>query len=648
MSAQIAFKNFESSSAGDSAASVGFINVSPATWQVTTQGPVGGTKAFGATVKTDQYAVLWNGTNPADQCIQYSYITQYLLGTYDWAPIPVLRSNSGRTTYYQIGFNCQGNAQIYKVIANSAVALGSTFTFSALTTGTAYTVKAEVQGQNPTVIRFKIWLASNSEPGTWTGTYSETSTSIASGSAGVYQGMTGTIPNLASVDNVYVGDAGITFPGPSTGTVTGASTANTGTSTTYTLTTDAAWTGTPTLTLSGSATGTITQFSAFAGATTGTASILWTGAGTATVNATFSDSLAAGSNVTTTVSSAPAVSPSTATISQGGTTTLTASGFTGGTVTWSSSNTGRATVNSSGVVTGQAHGQATAQTATITATGVSNPAQTATAAITVSAVAATVSPSSATVGVSGTQTFTASVTGTTNTAGTWSIQSGIGAINSSTGVYTAPGTTGSATVLFTSSADATNGTATAAVTVAVFFVTTSLAMFGAGYTGLSGTVGVTVKSLASNTLTTVQSRTTTGINESASGTGDYVYQYFGSVGTQYVFVWDTGGASPAYYTETLTAGFSVAAINGQTPPTNWGSMVITSGGAVSIDLTQAITDVQTATVGGALAGAWATSWGKVVKDVVNKLLGIWGPGNTTGSPSKLFTLDDGTNPTERY
>jgi len=67
----------------------------------------------------------------------------------------------------------------------------------------------------------------------------------------------------------------------------------------------------------------------------------------------------------------------------------------------------------------------------------------------------------------------------------------------------------------------------------------------------------------------------------------------------------------------------------------------------NLNLTQTVTDVQTATVGGALSGAWATAWGKIVKNVVAKTLGAWGPGNSSGTASKTFTLDDGTSPTSR-
>jgi hypothetical protein len=69
--------------------------------------------------------------------------------------------------------------------------------------------------------------------------------------------------------------------------------------------------------------------------------------------------------------------------------------------------------------------------------------------------------------------------------------------------------------------------------------------------------------------------------------------------------------------------------------------------AVQLDLTQAVPDARTATVGGALAGAWAVGWGKVVKDVVAKALQVWGPGNGTATPTATFTLDDGTSPTTR-
>ncbi len=70
MAAQIAFKNFDSSTAGDSAASVGFINVS-GTWQVTTTGEISSPNAFAPTATTQALQANWNGLNPNDQCHRF-------------------------------------------------------------------------------------------------------------------------------------------------------------------------------------------------------------------------------------------------------------------------------------------------------------------------------------------------------------------------------------------------------------------------------------------------------------------------------------------------------------------------------------------------------------------------------------------------
>lgn len=66
-----------------------------------------------------------------------------------------------------------------------------------------------------------------------------------------------------------------------------------------------------------------------------------------------------------------------------------------------------------------------------------------------------------------------------------------------------------------------------------------------------------------------------------------------------------------------------------------------------IDLAQPLVDVKTTTVGGALNAAWATGWGKVLIDVVGKLLKVWGAGNVSPSPTATFTLDNAASPTSR-
>lgn len=209
----------------------------------------------------------------------------------------------------------------------------------------------------------------------------------------------------------------------------------------------------------------------------------------------------------------PAVSPPSATINQLATQSLTASNFTGGAVTWSSSNPAAATVNSSGVVTGVAHGQATAQNSTITATGVSVPSETATSVITVRAVAVTVAPTTGSIGVNATLQVTPTVIGSTNTAVTWSVVSGGGSVNGS-GLYTAPATATTADVRATSTAD-TNRFADCTITVTLNRVIDIQAVYGSGFTGAS--IGTTIYNPDG---TIYQAHTTVGVNE-LSGTGIY-------------------------------------------------------------------------------------------------------------------------------
>ncbi len=186
----------------------------------------------------------------------------------------------------------------------------------------------------------------------------------------------------------------------------------------------------------------------------------------------------------------PSVSPSSVTIGIGNTTTITASDFTGGTVTWSSDNTAAATVNaSSGVVTGIAHHQSSDQTATITATGVSVPAETASCVVTVTKVDVSMSPTTATIALSTTQQLTSTVTGGTPTTKTWTVQSGGGSVDSS-GLYTAPGSATVAVVRSTSTAD-TSRYNEATITVEDVRTLISSAPYGAAYTG-DLTIGYTV------------------------------------------------------------------------------------------------------------------------------------------------------------
>lgn len=68
---------------------------------------------------------------------------------------------------------------------------------------------------------------------------------------------------------------------------------------------------------------------------------------------------------------------------------------------------------------------------------------------------------------------------------------------------------------------------------------------------------------------------------------------------------------------------------------------------VTLNLAQALPDAKSATVGGALAGGWTTAWGRASKDLVTRVLNLWGPGNATDTPSAVFSVDSALAPTER-
>lgn len=69
-------------------------------------------------------------------------------------------------------------------------------------------------------------------------------------------------------------------------------------------------------------------------------------------------------------------------------------------------------------------------------------------------------------------------------------------------------------------------------------------------------------------------------------------------------------------------------------------------GSVNLNLAQALADVKTATVGGALHGGWIAAFGKVVKDKANKLLKLFGIGSQSAALA-TFNLDNADDPTSR-
>jgi hypothetical protein len=65
-----------------------------------------------------------------------------------------------------------------------------------------------------------------------------------------------------------------------------------------------------------------------------------------------------------------------------------------------------------------------------------------------------------------------------------------------------------------------------------------------------------------------------------------------------------------------------------------------------IDLNQPLSDTAGATLGGAFVGAWASAFGNVVKNRVQKILRVFGPFSTV-TPVATFGLDDGNDPASR-
>ncbi|WP_406699230.1 hypothetical protein V5E97_10170 [Singulisphaera sp. Ch08] len=125
-------------------------------------------------------------------------------------------------------------------------------------------------------------------------------------------------------------------------------------------------------------------------------------------------------------------------------------------------------------------------------------------------------------------------------------------------------------------------------------------------------------------------------------TGD-AYALIGAAGAGLTALGDTRLANldAAISTRSTYAGGAVASV---TAAVTVGTNNDKSG--YSLNLSQALTDVKTATVGGALHGAWASAWGKMVKDVAGKTLKLFGY-NSQSVATVTFNLDDGTDPTSR-
>jgi hypothetical protein len=122
-------------------------------------------------------------------------------------------------------------------------------------------------------------------------------------------------------------------------------------------------------------------------------------------------------------------------------------------------------------------------------------------------------------------------------------------------------------------------------------------------------------------------RQTTGVEELLAGSGTYGAwitvpdDINGDPIRGCGLLWDTGETNPEFAADEINLAL--------------------------LDLAQPIIDDQSTTVGGALASSWAVGWGRVLKNLVAKTLGIFGPGNVSATPSRTFHLDQVVNPSER-
>lgn len=85
-----------------------------------------------------------------------------------------------------------------------------------------------------------------------------------------------------------------------------------------------------------------------------------------------------------------------------------------------------------------------------------------------------------------------------------------------------------------------------------------------GSTGLTGTIGVRISNLATDT--DFLARTTAGISEYPAGSGLYARSFTAptTLGT-YALIWDTGGATPVYAREDLVVTYSAPSGTGSGP-----------------------------------------------------------------------------------
>ena len=487
------------------------------------------------------------------------------------------------TITYTVSASCGTVFATYGVTVIAAPVSGAISGATSLCTGTTVTLSETVSG------------------GTWSSSATGTATVDASGNVG--GAASGIVTISYSVSN-FCGTATATYtdtvnPGPSAGTISGATSVCAGSSTTLT---DGAGSGT----WSSSATGIATVDSS--GNVTGVTS------GAATIS--YSVTSACGTAVATysfTVNPLPDAGTitGTSTICTGSSVALSTSGTSG---TWSSSATGTATVDVAGNVGGAAAGTAVISYTATTVCG------TATSTYTV-----TVNPGPSAGTITGTATVCAGATTTlsdTATGGTWT-----------------SGATGTATV-----DGSGNVGGVAAGTVAISYGITTAC--GTAYTTYSVTVNpLPVAGSVSGASSVCTGATTTVTDAAGGGTWSSSATAVATVDASGVVYGVTTGSTNIVYTVTNTCG-TVSASLSETVITAPTAGTISGGALVCFGASITLTD-------GVSGGAWTSSAaGTATVDAGGNVTGVSGGTvyitytvtNACGSAYTVDTLTVGVTP----
>ena len=321
-------------------------------------------------------------------------------------------------------------------------------------------------------------------------------------------------------------------------------------------------------------------------------------AGSATVRVT--DSLGNVSNSTVTINAALSISPTTQTVLISSVNTFTGSGGVSP-YTYSIPSGGGSINSSTGAYTAPAsNGSATIQVT-------DSLGNTATAAVTITTTLG-ISPSSVTLAVNNTRTFAA--TGGTSPF-TFSILSGGGTINSSSGLYTAPATSGSATVRVTDSLGAT-ANATVTINAALAISPSSQIVLISSTNTFTGSAGVSpyTYSIASGGGSINSS---TGAYTAPASNGSATIQVMDSLGntaSSAVTITTTLGITPSSVTLAVTNTQSFSATGGTGPFTfsvfSGGGSIVSSTGVYTAGATSGSATVRVTDSLGATANATVT------------------------------------------